>query len=115
MSDEQEFEFLISDVQVASDDTAAGGDDLDRQAQLPAFLKRATKVSISSKQLTDFWKEKVVGLTDTLSQAQADQAAKGFQVDEIAFSLGVGAQGGVFFVAQGSVEATITVTLRRSS
>jgi hypothetical protein len=84
-------------------------------ALLPrSLLRRATEVSISRKELEDFWKENVVGLVDTLADAQASRAAKGFGVDEISFSIGVGAKGGLFFVAEGSVEASMTITLRRA-
>jgi hypothetical protein len=60
-----------------------------------------------------FWREKVVGLTQTFTEAQSENQAKGFRVDEISFSIGVGAKGHVLFVAEGSVEATLAVKLRR--
>lgn len=114
MSNEQNFVFLIAEAQAGPADALVGDDELQRHVQLPGLLRHATEVSISRQQLMDFWKEKVVGLTDILSQAQAENATKGFQVDEISFSLGVSAKGGVFFVAEGSIEATMSVTLRRS-
>jgi len=112
MSDEQDFVFLVADPQARPAAMLAGDEELERHVQMPAFFRRATEVSISRQQLTDFWKEKVVGLADTLSQAQVENVTKGFSVHEISFSLGVGAKGGVFFVAEGSIEATMSITLR---
>jgi hypothetical protein len=83
--------------------------------QLPAFMRRATEVSISREQLEKFWRDNVVRLSKTLTEAQAKakEEAGGFTVDEISFSIGVGAKGGVMFVAEGSIEATMSITLRR--
>jgi hypothetical protein len=115
VNDEESFDFLIPVVEVVPGPAPSGDAELERHVQLPGFLRRTTKVAISRAELEDFWKEKVVALTETLSKAQAEQKTTGFAVDEISFSLGVGASGGVAFVAQGSVEASMSVTLRRSN
>jgi hypothetical protein len=113
MPDDMTFEFLVAAPSELAPKELDVEDDLAQHVSLPAILRRSNKVEISGPQLAGFWKDKVVGLTDTLAEAQAAHATKGFAVDEIAFSLGVGAKGGIFFVAEGSIDASITVTLRR--
>jgi hypothetical protein len=117
MSREQEnFIFLVSGFEV---EAAPPGPRIDpdprRQprAQPMEFMRRAREVSITPEQLASFWREKVVALSETLGRAQEEEQAPGFHIDEISFSIGVGAKGGVAFVAEGSVEATISITLRR--
>jgi hypothetical protein len=87
----------------------------DVELQRHALFGRGKEVTVSPQQLDGFWKDKVVKLTDTISDAQTSAQPKGFRVDEISFGLAVGAKGGLVFVAEASVEATITVTLRRAS
>jgi hypothetical protein len=114
LTEQEKFVFLVPDFEVEAVPAQGLTDpDLKRQAKLPAFMRRAKEVSITSDQLAKFWKEKVVALTGTLSQAQAEKKTEGFHIDEISFSLGVGAKGGIAFVAEGSVEATVSITLRR--
>jgi hypothetical protein len=108
VTEEQSFVFLIPEL--APRGTASRESDV----SLKGVLSRTAEVSISREQLESFWKEKVVALTETLADSQSDENAKGFRVDEISFSIGVGAKGGVFFVAEGSVEASMTVKLRRA-
>ena len=115
MNDEQEFVFLVPDVEAeayVSAESEAGIDE--REVGIGRVFRRAREASISRAELESFWSEKVVGLTETLAQAQAKKDTKGFRVDEISFSIGVGAKGGVMFVAEGSVEASMSVTLRRA-
>lgn len=116
MTANEELVFLVPGFEVEAVPTQLPVDpDLKRhaKAQPLAFLRRAKEVSITPDQLAKFWKEKVVALTGTLSKAQAEKKTEGFEIDEIAFSLGVGAKGGIAFVAEGSVEATVSITLRR--
>jgi Trypsin-co-occurring domain 1 len=117
MNDELTFPFLVPDPEAAAPPPADGfgeGDaGLERQWRAPPFLGGGKRIELTRRQLEDFWKEKVVGLAQTLSDAQAAHEAKGFRVEEIAFALGVGAKGGIAFVAEASAEASITVTLKR--
>lgn len=115
MSDERRFVFLIPEVEASPIDAPPVDHELRRDAlPIPTFLTRAREVPISPQQLSDFWNDNVVGLTSTLADAQANNDTKGFRVDEISFSIGVGAKGGIFFVAEGSIEANMSITLRRS-
>ena len=122
MADEQEFLFVVPepDVVPASAEppwSGEGGESAEADVsiipRLP-FMARAREVSITRAQLEDFWRQKVVGLTETLAGAQRETETEGFRVDEISFSIGVGAKGGVAFVAEGSVTASMNVTLRRT-
>jgi hypothetical protein len=117
VNDAKEFVFLVPDQEGAAatgDGFGAGDSELVRHVHLP-FFGNNKEVPLSREKLEAFWTENVVGLTDTLTTAQAKNEAKGFRVDEICFSIGVGAQGGLFFVAQASAQASISVTLRRGS
>jgi hypothetical protein len=111
------FVFLVPGFEVDAEPAIPRSDpDLQRQSlTMPSFLRRTKEVSITPERLEKFWKEKVVGLTQTLNRAQAEKKTEGFQIDEISFSLGVGAKGGVAFVAEGSIEATVSITLRRAT
>jgi hypothetical protein len=55
-----------------------------------------------------------VGFTDTVAKAETANEPSGYRVDEISFSIGVSAKGGLLFVAEGSVHATMSITLRRA-
>jgi hypothetical protein len=111
---DDEFEFLVPEVAPVPEGTAQADPELRRDALPLPFVRRSREVGIKRSDIEAFWREKVVGLTETISDANADHDVKGFRVDEISFSLGVGAKGGVLFVAEGSIEATISVKLRRS-
>jgi hypothetical protein len=114
MNAEQEFLFLVPDREAATAPEGFAGPDPERDVSIvPGFIRRAKEVPVSRADLEAFWKDKVVGLTQTISDAQVQDETRGFHVDEISFSIGVGAKGGVFFVAEGSVEASMSVKLRR--
>jgi hypothetical protein len=110
------FPFLVAAVEEVepptSDRFGEGATELDRHVRVPGF-GRAKEVQVTPQQLEDFWEKKVIALTNTLGAAQAKHETKGFRVDEISFGLGIGAKGGLLFVAEASIEATISVTLKR--
>ena len=110
-----DFPFLVSELESFESETADKDPDLVTHSKAFGFIRQKREVSVSAEQLEGFWKDKVVGMTETLARAEAEKGTKGFRVDEITFSLGVGAKGGIAFVAEGSVEASIAVTLRRPS
>src|SRR4051812_24746981 len=110
MNDEPDFAFLIPDVEARPSDSSKEAD----VGRLRELVKRSKEVGLTRQQVADFWRDKVVGLTETLAEAQSEHETKGFEVDEISFSIGVGAKGGVVFVAEGSIQATLSCTLRRS-
>ncbi|SRR6266545_5739023 len=111
---DNEFVFLVPDVEAVPAAAAPADPELRRDALPLPFGRRSKEVAIKSSDVETFWRDKVVGLTKTISEANAEHDVKGFRVDEISFSLGVGAKGGVLFVAEGSIEATISVKLGRS-
>lgn len=109
-----EFVFLVPAEGGATPDQKPGRGDAELNREALPFRRRGAKeVSISKEKLRAFWENQVVELTDTLGVAQGEREAKGFQVDEISFAIAIGAKGGVAFVAEGSVEASLSVTLRR--
>jgi hypothetical protein len=119
--DDTVFDFLVLEeaaaevtVPTGTGDFGTGGEDLERHVKLPG-VRAARKVGITAAELETFWREKVIGLADTLTTAQAQQEPKGFRVEEIAFSIGVGAKGGLLFVAEASAQASITVKLARKT
>src|SRR4051794_8057201 len=113
--DDDGYTFLIAEAEVIApaDGFGEGATDVERHVRIPG-LSRAREVRITSDQLEDFWDKKVIELTDTLASAQAKKPTTGFTVDEISFAIGVGAKGGLLFVAEASLQATITVKLKRS-
>ena len=112
----ESFPFLVAAVEEVASSTGdrfgEGATELERHVRVPGF-GRAKEVQVTPQQLEDFWEKKVVALTNTLGAAQAKHETKGFRVDEISFGLGIGAKGGVLFVAEASIEATISVKLKR--
>ena len=105
------FVFLVPDEDAQPTEAPASDEELERQS-LP-FKRNKKAVEITPKQLEGFWKDRVVKLTDTIATAETQSQPKGFHVDEISFGLAISASGGVAFVAQGSIEASLNVTLRR--
>lgn len=110
MTDESDFVFLIPEVE-AQPRRASKEADVGRVRDL---VRGSKEVGLSREQIAAFWRDKVVGLTDTVSKAETEHETQGFRVDEISFSIGVGAKGGVAFVAEGSIEATLSVKLKRA-
>jgi hypothetical protein len=111
---QEEFLFVVpSAAEPEPGQEAVGSDpELRRDVRLP-FTKRARELGLTPEDLQQFWNSKVVGLTGTIEKADKTSQTGGFQVDEISFSIGFSAKGGLAFVAEAGVEAAIAVTLRR--
>jgi hypothetical protein len=71
-------------------------------------------IEITDRTLHSFIETRVVPLADIFTTS-AEQAAHGFEIDSIELSIGIGAEGGLSFVAKASADAHIAVTLRRKS
>jgi Trypsin-co-occurring domain 1 len=71
-------------------------------------------IDITDSTLHSFIETRVAPLADIFT-ASAEETARGFEVDSIELSIGVGAEGGLSFVAKASADAHIAVTLRRKA
>jgi hypothetical protein len=109
MTDESEFVFLVPDVAPQPTRRTKEAD----VGRVRDLIRGTKEVGLSREQIAKFWRDKVVGLTETIGEAQKQHETEGFRVEEISFSIGVGARGGVMFVAEGSLEATLSVKLQR--
>jgi hypothetical protein len=69
-------------------------------------------VEVKRKDVQSFLKKQLVPLGSEIAK-EAGQVKGGLVVDEISLTLGIGAEGGLSFVAKASAQAAITVTLRR--
>lgn len=77
----------------------------------------AATVAIASKGEVDIdaLRDQLTEIRDALSPLVASATpAGGIQLSSLELSLTVGAEGGVWFVAKGSIEASITMTFSRA-
>lgn len=72
-------------------------------------------VRVTREKLEEFWSSQLEPMVGTITGGPGGRGGiGGFEVDQVTIHLGVGLEGGVFFVAKGSVEASIEVVLRRT-
>jgi hypothetical protein len=118
---DQKFSFVVTtEPVVLDDDTYEAGDAevrpdgkrIDTVKQRLGFGER--KVGVEKKNVQDFLHKQLVPLGSTIA-TEAKAMEGGLRVDEISLTIGIGAEGGVSFVAKASAQAAITVTLRRST
>ena len=75
----------------------------------------STAVAVESRGTVDLGelRDQLVDIRDTLSPLLAASDSDGMRLSSLELSLTVGAEGGVWFIAKGSVEASITMTFSR--
>ena len=69
-------------------------------------------VTVKDKDVRGFLQKQLVPIGSAIAE-EAGRVEGGLHVDEISLTLGIGAEGGLSFVAKASAQAAITVVLRR--
>jgi hypothetical protein len=111
------FTVLTAPVGAVDDTYRAGDEGLSPQSKAGDKVRRVLglrekDVDVPAKDVRGFLQKQLVPLSSAIAQ-EAEKVQGGLAVDEISLTLGVGAEGGLSFVAKASAQASVTVTLRR--
>jgi hypothetical protein len=109
------FEFLVTQAlpTTLAQAVVRSDSELTRQADFAKMLQpRVERVKVSDDALIEFWNTKVTPLAKTITQSSKDTLT-GYEIDEIEFTIGVGFEGGLAFVAKASANAQVSVKVRK--